>query len=239
MEFVIVSGGSSHLISESILKIGTKSNVIFTYNKSKEYSKKLESKFKKINNTTIIPYRLNLSNETQIIKFSKFLRRKKIKAFVHNAFVMTKRNKITNIKQKFLKDYILSNCYGSFLLTKLIIDIMIKNKTSKNKSITFISSQSAIYGGNKLSPYSASKGFINSLSTSLSKELGNLNIRSNTISLGKFETKNQKTSTKKNNLNDIPLKKLGKPTDVASIIFNLIYESHYLSGANIKLSGGR
>ena len=38
---------------------------------------------------------------------------------------------------------------------------------------------------------------------------------------------------------DVPLGYLGKPENVAKIIKNILINSPYLSGANIKISGGR
>ena len=43
----------------------------------------------------------------------------------------------------------------------------------------------------------------------------------------------------KNVAKDIPLGYLGKPEDVAIIVKNILVNSPYLSGANIKISGGR
>ena len=96
--------------------------------------------------------------------------------------------KFLNIKKDNVKKYIMANCFGSFLLTQLVTKLIIKSIIN-DKSLIFISSQSAEYGGFELSAYSASKGFLNSLSNSLSKEWKN-QIRSNVISLGKFETDN-------------------------------------------------
>ena len=79
----------------------------------------------------------------------------------------------------------MANCFGSFLLTQLITKLIIKS-TIEDKSLIFISSQSVEYGGFELTAYSASKGFLNSLSNSLSKELGKYQIRTNVLSLGKF-----------------------------------------------------
>ena len=44
---------------------------------------------------------------------------------------------------------------------------------------------------------------------------------------------------KKSMISDIPFGYIGKPKYVSEIVNNLIFKSPYLSGANIKLSGGR
>ena len=118
-----------------------------------------------------------------------------------------------------------------------------KKNLKLDKFVFFISSQSVDYGGNMLSPYVASKGFINSLSLSLSKELGKYNIKVNTIVLGKFFSKSLRKNFKKNKIkdliSDIPLSRLGDSKDVSNLIFSLSQKNSYLSGAKIKITGGR
>ena len=119
---------------------------------------------------------------------------------------------------------------------------MVKNKEKKN--ILFFSSQSAEYGGNKLSPYAASKGFINTLNISLSKELGYYNINVNNLILGKIESlsfkKNFKNQSNKLIISDIPLMRLGNFEDIVSVVkFIISVKNSYVSGANIKITGGR
>ena len=49
---------------------------------------------------------------------------------------------------------------------------MATSKSGSGGSIVNLSSQAAIFGGNYLTAYSASKGAVNSLTNSLAKELG-------------------------------------------------------------------
>ena len=113
-------------------------------------------------------------------------------------------------------------------------------KNIGEKSIISISSQAAKYGGNKLSVYASSKAYLDGLCFSLSKELRK-DIRINTITLGKIETEGLIKNWDKNLslLNDIPLKRLGKPEEIADIIKIIIENFKYLSGSDIKLTGGR
>ena len=132
-----------------------------------------------------------------------------------------------------------ANCLGTSLFLQKTIKLMKKNQDS-NKNIIMISSQSAKFGGNKISIYSASKAYIDGLNLSLSKELPP-SIKINNITLGKIATSRLKKSfTKNKNLaKDIPLGRLGEPYEVAMSIKNIIERFSYLTGADIKLTGGR
>jgi NAD(P)-dependent dehydrogenase (short-subunit alcohol dehydrogenase family) len=245
-EYIIISGGTSEIGKEIIYKLIKKTNIIFTYNKSFHVANNIIKNIKKdLKCYKIIPIKLDLFNFKDINNFSSLIRKNKflIKAFVHNACINSKRAAFLDLKFSQFQKTITGNCLGSFLLTQVIARAMQRNSNELDKTITFISSQSAEYGGIELTPYSSSKGFINTFSNALSKEFASHGIRSNVVSLGKFKTfqltSNLRSRQKKINATDIPLGHLGRPSYVAEIINYLIYNSPYLSGANIKLSGGR
>ena len=225
-----------------IYKLSKNSNVIFTYNKSKPKAEQIKKKFKKISTNKIFSFKLNLESQSEIQKFYEFLTKKKIKikSFVHNAFINFSRRSFLKIKKNNVKLH--NGKLFWIIFTNTAYNKINYKSTIEDKSLIFISSQSVEYGGFELTAYSASKGFLNSLSNSLSKELGKYQIRTNVLSLGKFES-NQLMKNfnwdKKKLISDIPLGYVGKPKDVSEIVNNLIFNSPYLSGANIKLSGGR
>ena len=82
------------------------------------------------------------------------------------------------------------------------------------------------------------------LSKSISIQFANKNIRSNSILPGPIETPMQKRwkknpETKKNLSKLIPLKRVGKPTDIAnSAIFLLSDESSFITGTELIVDGG-
>ncbi len=244
-EFIVVSGGTSNIGKEIIYKLVKRNNIIFTYNKSLAEAKKIIKKVNSESSNYAVAVKLDLFKKKDIDNLYKFIKKKNffIKAFVHNAFIGLKRKNFLDLEFDQLNKHIVGNCLGSFLLTKVIIKAMQKgNGPSSDKTVTFISSQAAEYGGYQLTPYSASKGFLNSFSNSLSKEYSSHGIRSNVLSLGKFKTKQLMSNFNwnvKKATQDIPLGYLGEPKAIADFVDNFIYNSSYLSGANIKISGGR
>ncbi|MDU4659542.1 MAG: SDR family oxidoreductase, partial [Clostridium butyricum] len=90
--------------------------------------------------------------------------------------------------------------------------------------------------------YSASKAGVIGMTKSLAKEVGSRGINVNAIAPGFIETDmtdvlgdKYKDEIKKN----IPLKKLGKPEDVANVVAFLASEnSDYITGQVIHVDGG-
>jgi 3-oxoacyl-[acyl-carrier protein] reductase len=93
------------------------------------------------------------------------------------------------------------------------------------------------------SVYSASKASLISLSSTLSKELAAFKIRVNTIAPGLTETDMMKNNTKKEYieqaLTHISLKRIGKPEEIANVVFFLCSDlSSYVNGQTIRVDGG-
>jgi NAD(P)-dependent dehydrogenase (short-subunit alcohol dehydrogenase family) len=93
--------------------------------------------------------------------------------------------------------------------------------------------------------YAASKGAIDALTTGLSKELASDGIRVNAVSPGLIETEIHALSTgdptRLERLTPmIPLERAGTAEEVArAVLFLLWPEASYITGANLRISGGR
>ena len=118
-------------------------------------------------------------------------------------------------------------------------------KKHKFGSIVHISSIDALSGDDKpQDAYGSSKAALLRLSKSISIQYASKNIRSNSILPGPIETPMQKRwkknpESKKNLSKVIPLKRVGKPTDIAnSAIFLLSNESSFITGTELIVDGG-
>ena len=232
MQTIIVTGGTSDIGYCTIKKLCLNYNVVFTYYNNRHRANKI------IKETLSEGYELKLECQNSITKFFNQIKKKKIYHLIHIAALTTTRINFEDLKDLQIFKILNANCIGSTLLFKKTIQLMKKN--NGEKSIISISSQAAKYGGNKLSVYAASKAYIDGLCLSLSKELRK-DIRINTITLGKVKTTGFiKNSVKNSNVsNDIPLGRLGKPEEIADAIHVIIENFKYLSGSDIKLTGGR
>ena len=134
------------------------------------------------------------------------------------------------------------NLKSMVYLSKIIIPKMRKNKFG---SMIHVSSVDALSGDDKpQDAYGASKAAMIRLSKSFAIQFASNNIRSNIILPGAIETGMQKRwkkkpSAKKNLEKAIPLKRVGKPTDISnSIMFLLSEQANYITGTEIVVDGG-
>ena len=132
-----------------------------------------------------------------------------------------------------------TNFGGFFAVCKEIIPSMV---SAKKGVITAVSSMWGQTGASCESLYAASKGAVDAYVKSLAKELGPSGIRVNAVSPGVVDTDmmNEYSDEDKEALrNDTPLQRLGKPDDVANVIYNLSTErSSFITGQVIGINGG-
>lgn len=129
----------------------------------------------------------------------------------------------------------------------VIQKIVKKKKLSKNSSVVFTSSISGIgctAPGNSI--YSATKGGLNAFMKNAALELSAKGIRCNSVCPGMVETplKEGKSSVTEEqweiNRQLYPLKRFGKPEDIAyAIIYLLSDASSWMTGSEIIIDGGR
>ena len=134
------------------------------------------------------------------------------------------------------------NLNSIVIVLQSILPLMKKNKFG---SIVHISSIDALSGDDKpQDAYGSSKAALLRLSKSISIQYASKNIRSNSILPGPIETPMQKRwktnpESKKNLSKIIPLKRIGKPIDIAySTIFLLSDESGFITGTELIVDGG-
>ena len=159
-----------------------------------------------------------------------------IDILVNNAGIYNR----TNFKDLTLEKWnetISTNLTGSFnLCKKALPHIKIGGK------IIFISSQLALKGSTHGADYTSSKAGILGLMKSLSLELADKKINVNAIAPGTIDTdllKNYSEDARKQRINEIPLKRLGTPEDVANACLFLASDlSSYITGETLNVNGG-
>ena len=106
-------------------------------------------------------------------------------------------------------------------------------------AIVNISSGSAFIQGSPVL-YAITKGALNSLQTSIVCECAEHGVRINAIAPGMCNTDMPSDVAKKRTIPNIPLKRLGEASEIADAIYFLLSnQSSYVSGANIRIAGGR
>ncbi|PKM82804.1 MAG: beta-ketoacyl-ACP reductase [Firmicutes bacterium HGW-Firmicutes-14] len=131
------------------------------------------------------------------------------------------------------------NLTGTFNMCRAAAKPMMMQKSGR---IINISSFIARLGGRGQANYSASKGGIESLTRSLAVELGPRNITVNAIAPGAVLTDMSKEAIEAHGgqlVSKIPLNRLGKPEDIASLAAYLASdEAGYITGEVIGVTGG-
>ena len=163
---------------------------------------------------------------------------KTIDILVNNAGI-TKDNIIMRMKEDEWDNVINTNLKGCFNGIKAASRYMIKNKSGKIVNITSVIGQIGNAGqGN----YAAAKAGIIGLTKSSAKELGSRNITVNAIAPGYISTSmtnELKHDIKEQLKSTIPLKRLGAPEDVASLVCFLVSkEANYITGQTFNVDGG-
>jgi 3-oxoacyl-[acyl-carrier protein] reductase len=131
------------------------------------------------------------------------------------------------------------NFLGLLTLTKFNLEYWKEKKSGGVVAIGSLFSSSA--KANRLS-YVVSKHGLYGLIKSLSVELANYNILVNLISPGYIDTElTQKNNSKEKIImieNQIPLKRLGEPKEIAQLVSYFVNENTYITGQNIIIDGG-
>jgi len=124
---------------------------------------------------------------------------------------------------------------GTFNVTKAVIKNMI---SKKNCSIVNVASVSGLVGNMGQTNYSSAKGAMIAFTKSLALEMARYKIRVNAVAPGLIESEMTKDLDLKLIKKDIPLKRVGKPDEVAECVYFLADKASYITGEVINISGG-
>ncbi len=134
------------------------------------------------------------------------------------------------------------NLYGAFLASQIAARQMAKQ--GQGGKLIYISSIHEDVNLPDHTPYCASKGGLRMLMRNLSVDLAPLKITANNIAPGFIVTPINESTLKdpeavKNSLEEIPLRRFGKPEEVAGLaVFLASSEADYVTGSTYYIDGG-
>ncbi|WP_426017554.1 SDR family NAD(P)-dependent oxidoreductase [Brevundimonas sp. DWR2-3-1b1] len=134
------------------------------------------------------------------------------------------------------------NLHGAYFMVQAAANQMVKQ--GEGGSIVAISSISALVGGEMQTHYTPTKAGVHSLMQSCAVALGRHGIRCNSVLPGTIATdinKDDLADTAKREYMEgrIPLGRLGRPEDIASVVAFLASDmAAYMSGAALLVDGG-
>ena len=161
-----------------------------------------------------------------------------IDILINNAGI-TKDNLFLRMKEDEWASVLNINLHSTVLLTQKIIKGMIKRKTGR---ILFITSIIGHSGNSGQSNYSASKAGVTAFSKSIAAEVASRGITVNCIAPGFIKTPMTEKLTDDQQdqiLKNIPVSRLGLPSDVASACIYLSSdEASFITGSTLHVNGG-
>jgi 3-oxoacyl-[acyl-carrier protein] reductase len=180
--------------------------------------------------------RIDMSSEASIKE--AFGKAGKVDILVNNAAV-TKDGLALRMKRDDWDAVLSTNLTGAFLAIQQVMHPMMKERWGRIINISSIVGET---GNPGQANYVASKAGLIGLTKSLAQEIASRNITVNAVAPGFIDTDMTAVLSdelKQNMLAHIPLKRLGKPEDVAAAVrFLASEEAGYITGAVLNVNGG-
>lgn len=237
---VLITGASRGIgksIAEECVKHGAK--VAFTYLSSEEKARALEAELAK-DGEEVKGFKSDAAkfDEAQKLVDDVVAAFGTIDVLVNNAGI-TRDTLLMRMTEEQWDEVINTNLKSAFNLTKAVQRPMLK---AKSGSIINMSSVVGVSGNAGQANYAASKAGLIGFTKSVAQELGSRNIRCNAIAPGFIETEMTEVLDQKvvdEWRSSIPLRRGGKPEDVANLVVFLGSDmSTYITGQTINVCGG-
>lgn len=234
MKVALVTGGTKGIglaVAKKLQKSGY--TPVINYFSDDVTAKKVE------NDYGIKAYKADVSDEKAVNKMVSDIisRYGKIDVLVNSAGIALKQKTLLDVDYEEMQRCISVNLAGTILTTKAVLTGMI---SSGGGVIVNVSSVYGNTGGSCEAVYSATKGGINAFTKAIAKEFSSANIRVNAVAPGFIDTEmNVHISAEDKNAfcEDLLVKRIGTPEDVASAVYFLI-ENTYISGTVLSVDGG-
>jgi NAD(P)-dependent dehydrogenase (short-subunit alcohol dehydrogenase family) len=159
----------------------------------------------------------------------------------YNSGVAGKMSRVDAMDTASMKEVFDVNVVGAFLTCRSAIQRISTKHGGKGGAIVLISSVAATLGSPGVYVwYAASKGAIDTMTKGLALELTDDHIRVNAVTPGLIDTGITPPERMAQILPTIPMKRTGTVDEIAeSVVFLLSDQASYVTGGNLRVSGGR
>jgi 3-oxoacyl-[acyl-carrier protein] reductase len=235
-KIALIVGGSRGIGRAIALKLAKSGFQIWlTYKGNHEAAHKTKSDIEAAGTTCeLIPFDVSSFEETEAA-LSARLETISPDVLVYNSGI-SRDNLLMWMTKDEWKSVLSTNLDGFFNVTRAVVFSMLKAKRGR---IVVVSSVSGQIGQAGQVNYSASKAGLIGAAKALAREIGKKNICVNVVAPGFIETEMTEKIPREQVLPLIPLNRLGKADDVASVVNFLCTEEHmYIHGQVIGINGG-
>ena len=248
MKKVILITGGSQGIGASTARLAAKNGytVVINYHQNHTAATELVREIE-MDGGGAIAFQADVSNEKEIEQLFLNIDSKvgNVTALVNNAAIIDSQMRFIDMTAARIQKTFATNVIGSFICAREAIKRMSTRNNGTGGSIVNISSIAARFGAPfEYIDYAASKGAIDAMTIGLAKEVAEENIRVNAVRPGLIDTDIHKKAGDPGRVErlqiNLPLKRAGKPEEVATTILWLLSdEASYVSGAIVDVTGGR
>jgi 3-oxoacyl-[acyl-carrier protein] reductase len=235
-KIALVTGGSRGIGRAIALRLAKSGFTIWlTYKGNHEAAASAKAEIEAAGSTCeLIPFDISSYEETEAA-LSERLETTSPDVFVHNAGI-SRDNLLMWMTQDEWRSVLSTNLDGFFNVARSVVFAMLKAKRGR---IVVVSSASGQIGQAGQVNYSASKAGLIGAAKALAREVGRKNIFVNVVAPGFIETEMTAKIPKEQVIPLIPLNRVGKSEDVASVVnFLCTEENMYIHGQVIGINGG-
>lgn len=239
-QVALVTGASRGIGREIALELARQgADVVVNYAGNEQKAKEVVEGITKLGQRAIA-IRCDVANSDDVAAMIKTTIDEfgKIDVLVNNAGV-TRDNLLMRMKEEEWDAVINTNLKGVFLCTKSVTRPMMKQRQG---TIINVASVVGISGNAGQANYVAAKAGVIGLTKTTAKELASRNIRVNAVAPGFISTDMTDELTeemKESLLQQIPLARLGEPSDIAKVVaFLASGDSAYMTGQTLTVDGG-
>ena len=236
----IVTGGASGIGKAIADRLADRGYTVVVCDINEEKGRALEKVSNKVKGTYVFKY-CNVGEEEDIRRVVEEVEREYggISVLVNNAGII-RRRKGEEIKISDWDDVFKINTRGAFIFCKYVSEVMKKQKSGR---IINISSVASKMGDITSAPgYGPSKAAVNGLTKNFCPELAPYNITVNAVAPHAIETEMSaewSEEMRQKIISEIPLKRLGQPSEVAAVVEFLVSdEAGFITGEIIDVNGG-
>jgi len=236
----VITGGSRGIGKAIALKLASLgANIVINYTSRAQQANSVVEEIKAMGREAFA-FQADVSKLDEVQEFIKEVEAHfpTIDILVNNAGI-TRDNLLVRMKEEEWDQVISTNLKGTYNCTKAVLKKMIKQKSGK---IVNIASVVGVVGNVGQANYAASKAGIIGFTKSVAKELASRGINVNAIAPGFIQTDMTDAipdEAKQFLMEQIPMKQLGTPEDVANAVAFLCSEyANYITGQVIHVDGG-